>query len=207
MIRTDRIRTAYDGIAAAYDAARNKPGSVPFLEQLATRLEPDSLILDLGCGAGVPVDRWLIDAGHRVLGLDISPAMLARARLNVPEAHYEPCNIAELEPAQFSVEAVTCFFALFPTERDSHTRILKTIRTFLSAETRYPGLLLITTGRIRWEGSEDFLGTEMSWSHFDGATYEDMLRECGFDIVLSDRHRGNTPDEDDWHPIFLARAV
>jgi cyclopropane fatty-acyl-phospholipid synthase-like methyltransferase len=33
--------------------------------------------LDLGCGAGEPIARYLIDAGCRVTGVDASSAMVA----------------------------------------------------------------------------------------------------------------------------------
>ncbi len=37
-------------------------------------------ILDLGCGTGVPTAKVLAEAGHRVLGVDISEGMLEEAR-------------------------------------------------------------------------------------------------------------------------------
>jgi SAM-dependent methyltransferase len=42
-------------------------------------------VLELGCGSGL-LTRHLVDAGHRVIATDASPAMLDLARENVPEA-------------------------------------------------------------------------------------------------------------------------
>ena len=42
-------------------------------------------IADLGCGTGT-LTRLLVDQGYRVDGLDLSPAMVERARTKVPEA-------------------------------------------------------------------------------------------------------------------------
>jgi SAM-dependent methyltransferase len=42
-------------------------------------------VVDIGCGSGVWA-RELVDAGHDVLGVDLSPAMIAIARRRVPEA-------------------------------------------------------------------------------------------------------------------------
>lgn len=53
------------------------------------RLEPvlarNGLVVELGCGSGL-LTRHLIDAGHRVVATDASPAMLELARQTVPDA-------------------------------------------------------------------------------------------------------------------------
>lgn len=43
------------------------------------------LVLELGCGSGA-LTRHLVDAGHRVVATDASPAMVALARQRVPDA-------------------------------------------------------------------------------------------------------------------------
>jgi SAM-dependent methyltransferase len=50
-------------------------------------LEParGGLVLELGCGSGL-LTRYLVEAGHRVLASDASPAMLALARKTAPRA-------------------------------------------------------------------------------------------------------------------------
>lgn len=42
-------------------------------------------IVDLGCGSGQTA-RALLDAGYRVTGIDLSPAMIVRARARAPQA-------------------------------------------------------------------------------------------------------------------------
>ncbi len=50
---------------------------------ILARLEPvrerGGLVLEVGCGSGL-LTRYLVDAGHRVLATDASPAMLELAR-------------------------------------------------------------------------------------------------------------------------------
>lgn len=43
-------------------------------------------VLDLGCGAGIPVARDLAARGHTVTGVDGSTKQVAKARWNVPDA-------------------------------------------------------------------------------------------------------------------------
>src|SRR5215831_7323611 len=49
------------------------------LEWLKPVRERDGLVVELGCGSGL-LTRHLLDAGHRVVATDASPAMLDLAR-------------------------------------------------------------------------------------------------------------------------------
>jgi SAM-dependent methyltransferase len=52
------------------------PGVLALLESVRTR---GGLVVELGCGSGL-LTRYLVDAGHRVIATDASPAMLELAR-------------------------------------------------------------------------------------------------------------------------------
>ena len=52
---------------------------------LAPVRERDGLVVELGCGSGL-LTRHLLDAGHRVVATDASPAMLELARQLAPDA-------------------------------------------------------------------------------------------------------------------------
>lgn len=198
----ETVRAGYDRIATLYAEARDQASSLSYLERLDCLLRPNSLILDLGCGAGLPVDRWLVDKGHRVIGLDISEAMLALARRNVPEARYEMSDIAALAKGSYSVDAVVSFFTIIHVDRRIHSDLLYRIRSWLSRD----GAMLVTMGRDDWEGEEGFYGVKMRWSHFDRDTNRRLIEENGFSIVFEDLHPGNSPGDDDWHPVFLAQC-
>jgi SAM-dependent methyltransferase len=84
----------------ARDAA---PG---LLRMLAEAGLDDGLIVDLGCGSGIWA-RELVDAGYDVLGVDISPAMLAIAAERVPEGRFVRASAFEAElPACGAVTSI-----------------------------------------------------------------------------------------------------
>src|SRR4029077_2917903 len=58
------------------------PGILRLLEPVRARR---GLVVELGCGSGL-LTRYLVDAGHRVIATDASPAMLALALETVPDA-------------------------------------------------------------------------------------------------------------------------
>ena len=45
-------------------------------------------VLDLGCGAGVPATRDLVDRGFNVTGIDISEVQIERAQRLVPGGRF-----------------------------------------------------------------------------------------------------------------------
>jgi SAM-dependent methyltransferase len=58
------------------------PGILALLEPVLARR---GVVLELGCGSGL-LTRHLVDAGHRVIATDASPAMLELARSTAPGA-------------------------------------------------------------------------------------------------------------------------
>jgi SAM-dependent methyltransferase len=74
------LAVAFDGQAERFERApvQSDPKALERLVREAD-LPPDSLVLDAGCGPGL-VSVALLRAGHRVVGVDLSGEMIARAR-------------------------------------------------------------------------------------------------------------------------------
>lgn len=73
-------RIHHEGFGFHADACA--PGILALLEPVKAR---DGLVVEVGCGSGL-LSRHLVDAGHRVIATDASPAMLDLARSYVPDA-------------------------------------------------------------------------------------------------------------------------
>jgi len=77
----DRIAEHYERHAHAFDAARNKDlVEKAWLERFLSGVPKGGQILDLGCGAGEPIARYLIDRDRRLTGVDVSERMITLAR-------------------------------------------------------------------------------------------------------------------------------
>src|SRR3954454_8647117 len=74
----------YDLIADWFSTDRGRTVGVAEALAVAATLPTHSRILDVGCGNGVPIAEALVNAGHRVVGLDSSAGMLARLQVNLP---------------------------------------------------------------------------------------------------------------------------
>lgn len=78
--RADLARVHHLGFGFHADACA--AGILALLEPVRARR---GLVLELGCGSGL-LTRHLVEAGHRVVATDASPAMLELARQHVPDA-------------------------------------------------------------------------------------------------------------------------
>ena len=78
--RANLARIHHEGFGFHADAVA--PGIVQLLQPA---LERGGLVLEIGCGSGL-LTKYLVDAGHRVLATDASPAMVELAREYVPDA-------------------------------------------------------------------------------------------------------------------------
>jgi SAM-dependent methyltransferase len=77
--RRDLARVHHLGFAA--HAAACAPGMLELLEPVRRR---NGLVVEIGCGSGL-LTKALVDAGHRVIATDASPAMLELAKQWVGE--------------------------------------------------------------------------------------------------------------------------
>jgi SAM-dependent methyltransferase len=77
----DRIAEHYQRHAHAFDAARRRQFvERGWLDRFLLGVPEGGQILDLGCGAGEPIARYLIDTDRQLTGVDISEHMIALAR-------------------------------------------------------------------------------------------------------------------------------
>jgi SAM-dependent methyltransferase len=74
-------------------ALESAPGILEILRQGGIR---EGLVVDLGCGSGLWA-RELVKARYRVLGIDISEAMIEIARRRVPEAEFRVGSLFEAD--------------------------------------------------------------------------------------------------------------
>jgi SAM-dependent methyltransferase len=105
-------RAGYRTWSASYD----EPGNpIIALEQPAVWSLLDSLrpgrALDAACGTGRHAAH-LVALGHEVLGIDLTPEMLARATANVPDAEFREGDLQALPVAAGEFDLVVCGLAL-----------------------------------------------------------------------------------------------
>jgi len=174
------VASGYDNIAAAYlkwisgSSLRER-----WLTELAGLLPERGRVLDLGCGAGVPVIPHLKTLGFSVTGIDGSSAQIELARKNAPYAELHVTDMASASFPAAGFEAVTAFYSITHLPRSEHSGMFGRIYEWLK-----PGGLFLATLGFRdcpeWTG--EWLGTTMFFSHFDAETNIALLQNAGFKI-------------------------
>jgi cyclopropane fatty-acyl-phospholipid synthase-like methyltransferase len=163
------------------------------LAELKKGLSPGARVLDLGCGAGLPVARDLTTDGFRVTGVDGSVAQIARARQNVPDAvliHADMTNV-EFPPASF--EAIVAFYSITHVPRDEHSMLLQQISCWLVPSGCFVGSFGASPIED-WTG--DWLGTTMFFSQHDPETARKLVSDAG--LLISKAELIQQDNEDAW---------
>uniref|UniRef100_A0AAU2W271 Class I SAM-dependent methyltransferase n=1 Tax=Streptomyces sp. NBC_00008 TaxID=2903610 RepID=A0AAU2W271_9ACTN len=180
----------FDAIGAEYEQAF--AGSAAHHASLALLLEhlaPHSRVLDVGSGTGRPTAQTLTDAGHEVLGIDVSPVMVDIASRQVPRAVFRCADISELPLEEGSFDAACVYFSLLQMSRAEQSAVL--VR--LGRALRSGGHLAVATVPLDLEGvSGEFMGRPARVTSFGPAAFTALVAGAGF-TVLSESSSAFTP--------------
>ena len=170
----------WNAIGKAYHDARNVHKIDGELEQLVEMLPEHAEVLDAGSGSGVPVSRYLDEAGLKVTGIDLSDTMLELASKNVPGGTFLKKDITSLDFEPESFDGIVCVYALFHVPKRQHGSIFKDFYKIL----RGGGILMMNTGVSEWEGVTQFFGVPMFWSNHAPSRTLELAKNAGFSILF-----------------------
>ena len=128
------VREGYDRIAEEYDASRSKFDHSKELNKFVGLLPKNARVLDVGCGAGVPVAKFLVESGFKVVGIDFSDNMLKLARKNVPKAVFIEKDMNKLDFAVSSFDGLTAFYSIIHVPKEKHSQLFESFHRILKPE-------------------------------------------------------------------------
>jgi len=177
------VKSGYNQIYRKYQKKRNIWKNWKELNDLAKRLPKNSKILDVGCGSGIPVAKFLVGKKFDVIGIDLSENMVKMARKNVPNGKFYVMDMEKMKFPSESFDSIVAFYSIIHIPRKHHRRILNNFYRILKPS----GFLLITAGFGDDEYSieNNWFGAKMYWSHFDKETNLELIKKAGFRIVWS----------------------
>ena len=176
------VADGYDEIAERYfewSDARPSPVRRAWLDRALALIPPGTDVLDLGCGAGVPMTKAL-GAGRRVTGVDLSTRQLELARAAVPEATFVQADMTRLALPASSLDAVTAFYSLTHLPQAELPGLLADIHRWL----RPGGVLIASMGAQESpdEVEADWLGVPMFFGHHGAKRNRALVRAAGFEL-------------------------
>ena len=186
----------YDLIADWYASDRGSRVGVAEALAVAATLPANARILDVGCGNGVPITQALVNAGHRVMGLDSSAGMLAHFRIKLPATPAVRADVRACPFASGSFDAAVSWGMMFHLPRGDQNAALANVSRVLA-----PGAPFLFTGtEIKGADESGITGTMngVTFRYYAVSNYRTLLAAHG--MVLVDVH-----DDPGVSTYYLAR--
>ena len=179
------FQTSYDLVADEYvrrifGELQHKPLDRQLLDRFAARVRDFGPVCDMGCGPG-HITRYLQDHGVEVCGVDLSPAMVERARRLTPGVEFRQGDMMTLDVSDGAWAGVVAFYSIIHIPRGDMAHALGELWRVLR-----PGGILLLAFHIGDDSIhlDEWWGQRVCVDFFffcsdEMATY---LREAGFDI-------------------------
>jgi predicted TPR repeat methyltransferase len=169
-----------------------------WLDRFLALLPQDPTVLDLGCGCGVPIARYLIERGCRMTGVDGASAMITMCAQRFPENEWLVADMRTLALNRTfnGVIAWDSFFHLSQADQ----------RLMFAIFTRHVAsgaALMFTSGPSAGEVVGSYRGEPLYHASLDSAEYRALLHDGGFDVMT---HVVEDPDCG-LRTIWLAQAA
>jgi len=174
------VIAGYDAIADTYfakfevSAVREK-----WLKRLLAGVPQGSRILDLGCGAGIPVAKTLAAYGHSVVGVDGSSEQIARASRNVHSGTFVAADMCTVEFDENSFDGICAFYSMTHVPPKQQPILIDNIGRWLK-----PGGTFVASFGVgpahEWTGP--WLGTKMYFGHCGEEEALNYLSNAGFAV-------------------------
>lgn len=193
-----RIIDLYERHAQSWDRDRGRSlFELGWLDRFRAVAGDGASILDLGCGAGEPIARYLIECGHAITGVDSSPSLIELGAARFPTHSWIVGDMRRiaLGPRFGGILAWDSFFHLTPDDQRAMFPIFR-------AHAASGAAFMFTGGPREGEAIGSYQGEPLYHASLDPAEYETLLRANGFEIV---RHVVEDPTCGG-HTIWLAQA-
>jgi len=178
-------QTSYDLVAEEYvrrifDELLHKPLDRELLNRFAAAVRDVGPVCDLGCGPG-HVARYLHERGVDVCGIDLSPAMVERARRLTPAVEFQQGDMLALDIDDESWAGIAAFYSIIHIPRADLPRALAEFLRVLR-----PGGRLLLAFHI----GDEAVHLDEWWGHkvcvdfffFRSEEMTQRLRNAGFEI-------------------------
>ena len=143
-------------------------------------------VLDLGCGAGRPIARWLMQEGVAVTGVDAAPEMIALCRSWCPKGDWQVADMRGLALGR-RFGGVLAWDSFFHLDQEAQRAMFPVFRAHAA-----PGAaLMFTSGPAEGEAIGTYGGEALFHASLDGAEYRTRLAAEGFAVVAQ---RNEDPD-------------
>ncbi|MEM7614248.1 MAG: class I SAM-dependent methyltransferase [Pseudomonadota bacterium] len=149
-----------------------------WLERFLKRLPQSPSILDLGCGSGDPIDRFLIAQGCTLTGIDASPELIEIARARLPEATWVTSDMRNLHLDR-TFDGLLAWHSTFHLTPEDQRAMFAVFERHAAEGAA----LMFTSGPREGEAIGAFQGEALYHASLDGQEYRALMDQHGFEVV------------------------
>lgn len=189
------MKKVYEDNAEAFGEQRGKSlFEKKWLDKFILLLSKGDEVLDVGCGTGDPIAKYLIENSLNLTGTDYSEKMIQIAKRNFPESEWLVQDMRELTfPKKFKgIIAWNSFFHL------NHQEQLKALKLF-SECLDSSGVLMFTAGPEHGDVGGKVNGEAVHHWSLSLEEYQSNLENLGFKLKT---YAHNDP-ECNGHSVYL----
>ncbi len=190
----------YEANAAAFDHDRGRSlMEKAYLDELLAHLDASRRrVLDVGCGAGDPIARYLIEHGCRITGVDGAAAMIDICAQKFPGMDWRVGDMRHLDLGQ-RFDAIIAWDSFFHLTAEEQRGMFPIFARHIAPR----GLLLFTSGPAHGEAIGELYGSALYHASLSAQEYRSLLARSGFGVL---RHVVEDPDCGR-HTVWLAQAA
>jgi len=176
----DRIIGLYQRHGRAWASDRgNRLIERAWLDRCFRALLPAAAsVLDIGCGSGEPIARYLIEQGCNVTGVDSSPDLIGLCTASFPNLAWHVADMRTLSFAQ-RFDGVLAWDSFFHLGHDDQRRMFPIFRQHAAPHAA----LMFTSGPAHGEAIGSYQGEPLYHASLDATEYRALLNANGFEVV------------------------
>jgi 2-polyprenyl-3-methyl-5-hydroxy-6-metoxy-1,4-benzoquinol methylase len=168
-----------------------------WLDRFSALLRPEASILDMGCGCGEPMARYLIEQGFAVSGVDTSPTLIALCNQHFPGHSWHVADMRTLAvPDRF--DGLLAWDSFFHLTHQDQRRMFPIFKRHAAPHAG----LMFTSGTSHGEEIGSYRGEPLYHASLAPEEYRSLLRSNHFRVVehvVEDPACGG-------HTVWLAKA-
>lgn len=186
----------YERHARHYDRDRGRSlQEKAWLDRFLTSVAPSGTVLDVGCGMGEPLARYILESGFHVFGIDTSPTLIELCRARFPGADWLVGDMRELSLGR-RFDGILMWDSFFHLPMNDQRAIFPR----LAVHAREGAPLMFTSGPAEGEAIGTYHGEPLYHASLGPDEYERLLVSNGFTV------RAFVPDDPACgeHTVWLA---
>ena len=198
-MRPEDILKTYETVAKDFARSRDKTlFERAWLDRMLAHTPPPRRVLDLGCGTGNPIARYLVDRRARLTGVDGAARMVALFAQTLPDQDVIHADMRALDLGREfdAILAWNSFFHLSPDDQ-------RAMFAVFAAHAAPHAALMFTAGPRAGEPVGEVAGHPVYHASLDPQEYQDLLTHYGFDLLRFEPEDASCRG----HTIWMARRV